>query len=402
MKLDSLFILAVSFLFPSFFSAQELYQMPKNKETRWVSFENIHGEKGKGGMENKGGKGHAFDYVMPGETKDLVNMEGSGTVRRIWMTLDKRNPEMMRTLKIEMFWDHSKKPAVSVPLGDFFGIGLGQRLPFESAFFSDPEGRSFNCSIPMPFKKHARIAITNESKTDYIILYYDIDILLENHEDNMLYFHTFWNRKLPTELGEDFEILPLVEGKGRFLGTNIGVKTDPLYEDTWFGEGEVKMYLDDDTDFATLVGTGTEDYIGTAYGQGTFDHQYQGCLIADAQKGLYTFYRYHVPDPVYFRNNIKVTIQQIGGAPSERIPSLLKNGAQMKLVSIHNGNNFMSLLDGDITYNADGTDLPQGWTNFYRQDDVSATAYFYFDKPASNLPSLSSLETRTSQLPSKE
>ena len=399
MKLKSLSILAFAFLISNIFIAQELYQMPMNKKTRWVSFENIHGTKGKGGMENQGAKGHAFDYILPGESKDLVNIEGSGTVRRIWMTLDKRDPEMMRTLKIEMFWDHSEKPAVSVPLGDFFGTGLGQRLPFESAFFSDPEGRSFNCSIPMPFKEHARIAISNESKADFIILYFDVDILLENHEEDMLYFHAYWNRELPTELGNDFEILPLVEGKGRFLGTNIGIKTGSLYEDTWFGEGEVKMYLDGDSDFATLVGSGTEDYIGTAYGQGTFNHQYQGCLIADSQKGLYCFYRYHVPDPVYFNNNIKVTIQQIGGAPSERIPNLLKNGAKMKLVTIHNGNNFMSLLDGDITYNSDGTDLPQGWANFYRQDDVSATAYFYLDKPASTLPSLASLETRTSQLP---
>ena len=382
-------------------SAQELYQMPKNKETRWISFENIKGQKGRGGLENKGAKGHAFDYIMPGKSVDLVNFAGSGTIRRIWLTLSRRDPEMMRSLKIEMFWDASEKPAVSVPLGDFFGVGLGQRVPFESAFFSDPEGRSFNCSIPMPFKDHARIVITNDSKTEDVILFYDVDVLLEEHSDDMLYFHAYWNRELPTKLGQDFEILPHVEGRGRFLGTNIGVKTNPLYEDTWFGEGEVKVYLDGDTQTPTLVGSGTEDYIGTAYGQGTFNHLYQGSLIADAQKGVYAFYRYHVPDPVYFYDTIKVTIQQIGGAPQERLVKLIANGAILKPITIHNELQFTNLLDKNVQYKADGTDLPKGWVNFYRQDDVSATAYFYLDKPVSSLPSLISVENRTNQLPEK-
>lgn len=392
----------ILFFSSGFLFGQELYQMPESKETRWISFENSKGEKEKGGLENKGAKGHAFDFIMPGKSVDLVNFEGGGTIRRIWLTLSRREPEMMRSLRLEMFWDHSEKPAVSVPLGDFFGVGLGQRLPFESVFFSDPEGRSFNCSVPMPFKKHARISITNDSKTDYTILFYDVDILLEEHNEDMLYFHAYWNRSLETTLGEDFEILPLLEGNGRFLGTNIGVKTNPLYEDTWFGEGEVKIYLDGDTQNPTLVGTGTEDYIGTAYGQGTFDHLYQGCLIANAQKGVYAFYRYHVPDPVYFYGDIKVAIQQIGGAPQEKLVKLIANGAKLKPITIHNGLKFTNLLDEEAQYKADGTDLPKGWINFYRQDDVSATAYFYLDKPSSSLPPLTGLENRVVQLPSKE
>lgn len=92
-------------------------------------------------------------------------------------------------------------------------------------------------------------------------------------------------------MGKNFEILPLIKGKGRFLGTNIGVLTNERYENTWFGEGEVKMYIDGDTEFPSLVGSGTEDYIGTAYRQGTFNHQYQGCLLADETKGAFSFYR---------------------------------------------------------------------------------------------------------------
>lgn len=381
--------------------AQELFQMPKGQETRWVSFENISGKKGIGGQENQGAKGHAFDYIKAGESKEIVNIEGSGTIRRIWLTLSRRSPEMLRSLRIEMYWDGSEKPAVSAPIGDFFGVGLGLRVPFESALFSDPEGRSFNCFIPMPFRESARITITNDSKEDYTILFYDVDILMEQHEKDMLYFHTYWSRSLATTLGKDFEILPRLEGAGRFLGTNIGILTNPLYEDTWWGEGEVKVYLDGDAAFPSLVGSGTEDYVGTAYGQGTFDHQYQGSLIADPDKGQFAFYRYHIPDPVFFYKNIKVSIQQIGGAPIEKLLQLQKNGARLQAISIHAGLDFVKLLEGEQAIDLNDPDLPKGWTNFYRQDDVSAAAYFYLNKPSSNLPTIGNLQNRTAQLPSK-
>lgn len=306
--------------------AQELYEMPKEKYTKWISFENRSGTKGTGATSNKGAKGYAFDYLKAGDSIDIVNLEGSGTVRRIWMTFNDRSPKMLRSIKIEMFWDDSDKPAVSAPIGDFFGIGLGQRLPFESALFSDPEGRSFNCILPMPFKKKARITLTNESDTDLIQLFYDVDLLMEEHEDDMLYFHTFWSRENKTKLGKDFAILPKVSGRGRFLGTNIGIKTDPVYEDTWYGEGEVKMYVDGDKTSPTIVGTGTEDYIGTAYGQQTYSHLYQGSPIADAKKGLFAFYRFHIPDPIYFYQDLKVTIQVIGGAGKEKVQEFINKG----------------------------------------------------------------------------
>lgn len=382
--------------------SQELFQLPEGKQTRWVSFENTSGQKGAGGRENQGAKGHAFDHIKAGESVDLVDLEGSGTVRRIWLTLSNRSPEMLRSLRIEMFWDGSRKPAVSAPLGDFFGVGLGQRLPFESALFSDPEGRSFNCFIPMPFKKSAKITIFNDSDEDLIALFYEVDILLEEHGEGMLYFHTYWSRALETALGEDFEILPAVEGAGRFLGTNIGVLTNERYEDTWWGEGEVKIYLDGDGEFPTLVGTGTEDYIGTAYGQGTYDHLYQGSLIADPETGRFAFYRYHIPDPVYFYENIKVAIQQIGGAPKEKAIQFIEDGTALKPVSIHNGLEFIKLLEREQPTGLNSPDLPKGWTNFYRRDDVSATAYFYLDKPANSLPPIGDLQNRTVRLPAKK
>ncbi|MEZ4991949.1 MAG: glycoside hydrolase family 172 protein [Saprospiraceae bacterium] len=381
---------------------QELFQMPIGKQTRWVSFENRSGQKGAGGLENRGAKGHAFDHIKAGGSIDLVNMEGSGTVRRIWMTISQRDPEMLRSLRLEMFWDGSDKPAVSAPLGDFFGEGLGQKVPFESALFADPEGRSFNCFVPMPFREGARITISNDADKDLIAIFYDVDILLEEHQADMLYFHTYWSRSLETALAEDFEILPQVEGAGRFLGTNIGVLTNEAYEDTWWGEGEVKIYLDGDQEEPTLVGSGTEDYIGTAYGQGTYDHLYQGSLIADSKTGQFAFYRYHIPDPVFFDNNIKVTIQQIGGAPKDRVIKFLAKGVELQPISIHNDLVFTKLLEREQPLDLKDPDLPQGWTNFYRRDDVSATAYFYLDQPTNTLPAIGDLQNRTAQLRSNK
>lgn len=380
--------------------SQEIYEMPEEKRvTRWTSFENQEGKKGSGGMENQGAKGHAFDRIPAGERIDLVNIKGSGVINRIWLTVNDRSPEMLRSLRIEVFWDGRKKPAVSVPLGDFFGIGLGRRVAFESAFFTDPEGRSFNCFIPMPFKEEARISIVNDSGKDLNALFYDVNLVKTDHnEKEILYFHAYWNRDSKTGLKEDFKVLPRVEGKGRFLGTNIGVLTNQMYEDTWWGEGEVKIYLDKDTEYPTLVGSGTEDYIGTAWGQGTFDHLYQGSLIADKEEGVFAFYRYHILDPVYFYDDIKVTIQQIGGAPKEKVRELMAKGAELIPLTVDHAPHFTRLLEMSDPPDIGDPEFPEGWTNFYRRDDVSSTAYFYLDKPANNLPALEEVDKRVERL----
>ena len=251
-----------------------------------------------------------YDWIDVGETKTVFDVKGSGMIHRMWFTIRDRSPEMLRSLKLEMYWDNAEKPAVSVPFGDFFSIGLGKKTSFENAFFSDPEGRSFNCRIPMPFRKAGKITITNESPIQLELIFYDINYSLNlRHDREVLYFHSYWNREQKTELAKDFEILPKVQGKGRFLGTNIGVIENSVYEGSWWGEGEVKMYIDGDTDYPTLSGTGTEDYIGTAWGQGKFNHLNQGCLIA-GEEGQWCFYRFHVPDPVYFYSECRVTIQQ--------------------------------------------------------------------------------------------
>ena len=375
--------------------SQEIYNMPVSTQTGWSSFENKGGVKGQGGKENKGAKGHPMEMLNPKESKVLLNIQGAGVIQRIWLTLNHRSPHILRSIRFDMYWDGSTKPAVSVPLSDFFGIGLGRTTAFQNAFFSNPEGRSFNCYIPMPFRKGARIIITNESDSTET-LFYDINFVrVKEHPGNVLYFHAFWNRNNLTRLGEDFEILPKINGKGRFLGCNLGIIADSVYGKSWWGEGEVKMYVDGDTKLPTLIGTGTEDYIGTAWGQGAFSHQYQGCPIADEPNRQWTFYRYHIPDPVYFATDIRVVIQQMGGDMTASVKKIAEGGAKLIPVTVATQNDLLKLLEMNPVPKISDQNFPEGWTNFYRLDNYSATAYFYLDKPVNSLPALAIVGDRT-------
>lgn len=395
---------SLAFLF-SFVSlslyAQEWYKMPKDTETRWASFENPSAAKGKGGAENKRAKGHPSEMFKPGETKTLLDNTGAGIIQRIWMTISDRTPHVLRSIKIEMYWDGATAPAVSAPLGDFFGLALGRKVAFENALFSDPEGRSFTCYIPMPYRKHARIVLVNESDKT-VNLFYDVNFQqVKSHDAEVLYFHTWWNRIAKTELAKDFVILPTVTGKGRFLGTNMGIITDPLYEKSWWGEGEVKIYTDGDGELPTLNGTGTEDYIGTGWGQGQFVHRYQGCIVADEASRQWAFYRYHIPDPVYFQSNCKATIQIMGGEMTDNVRRYSKNGAALIPVTVASEKEFIKLFERTPLLQLNDSTFPQGWTNFYRSDDVSATAYFYLNSPTNGLPAIQPATVRMQDLPEK-
>jgi len=376
-----------------------LFEKPKGVQTRWTSFENLTGEREQAALTNMGAKGAAFDTIPAGASRTLLDVEGCGTVHRIWITIDNREPEMLRGLRLEMFWDGCAKPAVSTPFGDFFGIGLGHRTAFECALFSDPEGRSFNCFIPMPFRTGARIVVTNDSDKPLHHIFYDINFTLqESHSAETLYFHAHWRRESPNELGKDFAILPHVSGSGRFLGSNVGVIVNPDYEGAWWGEGEVKVRFGNDTR-PTLCGSGTEDYIGTGWGQGQYTHRTQGCPLADSATGRYCFYRYHVDDPVYFDDGCEVTIQTIGGTGVKKVISLIDRGVPAIPVSIDLGANggFFGLFEPGAPDLRDPK-MQEGWCNFWRQEDWSSTAYFYLDRPESNLPPLEPIESRVTHL----
>jgi hypothetical protein len=364
--------------------AQTLFELPEGVEPRWASGENPKGEKGRGGQANGGRKGSPTVPIKAGESRVLAEATGtSGTVRRIWMTFPDRSPRMLRSLRIDMYWDGALRPAVSAPLGDFFGVGLGQTPIFQSALFSNPEGRSFNCVIPMPFRTGMRIVMTNESDSNLDELFYDVDYTLgDKHGANMLYFHAHYRRENPTQLQRDYELLPRIEGRGRYLGTNIGVAVNQReYFNTWWGEGEIKIYLDGDREFPTLAGTGTEDYIGTAWGQGQYANLYQGSPVADERNMRWCFYRYHIPDPIYFYKDIRVTMQQIGYLADHSRGPFVRTGR--KLYRAGPGR-----VEMDIS--KDG--------KFEREDDWSSCTYFYLERPENNLPALDPVNKRTEGL----
>ena len=380
-------------------TGNNLFEFDKNIETRWSSPENPNGERGAGGKSNNTAKGHPCDSIAAGQSYDLLNIQGQGIVNRMWITISDRSPEMLRSLKIEMFWDNETKPAVSVPFGDFFGVGLGKTTAFQNTLFANAEGRSFNCFIQMPFKKGAKIVVTNESKKTLDQIFFDVDYsLLKTWNDDNLYFHAFWQRDTATQLAKDFELLPNVEGFGRYLGTNIGVAANPIYKDVWFGEGEVKMYMDGDKEYPTIVGTGTEDYIGTAYGQGKFINNYSGCSVADTVLREWAFYRYHIPDPVFFKQNMRVALQQISGYFTAKVAKYQEQGLPLIPVATFRKGEVHKFYEKDKITKLDSTKMAQGWTNFYSKDDVSATAYFYLNKPSSNLPPLQAVGMRTVKL----
>lgn len=373
-------------------SAQKVYEMPTNVQSRVSSFENPNGVKGNGGKTNKTAKGNAFETIKGGETKTLIDVDGQGIIQRIWLTVN-RSPMMLRSLRLKMFWDGETKPAVDVPMGDFFVFNLGKDAPFQSEFFSSGEGRSFNCYIPMPFRKHARITLTNEGK-ETCMLFYDVDFLMTPVATSALYFHAFWTRKWTGNLGDDFEMLPKVNGRGRFLGVSVGLNVDSSYGKTWWGEGEVKMFLDGDSKYPTINGTGSEDYLGSAWGLGKFVNRYQGCTIASDSTREYDFYRWHVPDAIYFNKDIRVAIQQIGGGMSGEVQQLFKQGVKLQPVSVAQDDGFLRLFEMANPPSLNDTNFPVGWVNFYRIDDYSSVSYFYLDKPSDNLPALPGVSAR--------
>ncbi len=383
----------------------EMFLRPRGVSTRWASFENPTGAKASAGKRNRGGKGFPCDVIRHGEARTLADIEGQGIITRIWMTVNARTPRTLRELRIDIYWDDAKTPAVSAPLGDFFGFGLARMATFESTLFASPEGRSFNSFAQMPFRRNARIVFTNESPETDVVLFYDVDYLLvDSLSEDALYFHAAWRRENPTVLRRDFEILPRVKGAGRFMGCCVGVIADPVYETAWWGEGEVKMYLDDDGEHPTLCGTGTEDYIGTGWGQETYTQMYQGCTVADAASRQWAFYRQHVIDPVYFTRGCRVTLQQIGGAVKDTFLRLVReNRAQAVPVTVSSGDgDYIRLLEEASPAPVEERGAPNGWVNFYRRDDVSACACFYLDSPENGLAPLAPVADRIAGTPSAE
>ncbi|WP_306568438.1 glycoside hydrolase family 172 protein [Faecalispora jeddahensis] len=365
---------------------EHLYESKPGVETRWASHENPNGAKGAGGMARGGRKGAAWFPLNNGEDAVLAHAENTrGMIRRIWITINQRTAQTLRGVILECYWDGAETPAVTAPIGDFFCHGAGRMAVVKNALFSSPEGRSFVCFVPMPFFTGMKIIVKNRSGVNIEHFYYDVDYTLgDTLNENTLYFHAFFNRENPTSMGRDFELLPKIQGRGRFLGVNLGVRCNTeKYFKTWWGEGEFKAYIDGDTEYPTICGTGVEDYVSTAWGQDYYCDLYHGSQVYDTETMEIACYRLHVPDPIYFSRDIRVTIQQIGGIDTNDFDGKARFHMNQLLYS----HEYHSVNGGMIDFPVvkDSPVLP---LLFEREEDWSCCTYFYLDHPENGLPVL--------------
>jgi hypothetical protein len=364
---------------------------PPGRTTRWFSAENPLGLPGGAHPGNDGRKRRASVDLPPGGRLDLAVVEGqSGIIRRIWLTffgLRLRDcPHFLRGLRLEVVYEGKTRPAVNVPVGDFFCQGLGRAGAFENAYFSSPEGRSLVSCLPMPFRQGVRLTLVNDSPFLCRKVYYEVDATVgDDLSADIGYLHAHWRRETRTRMGEDYAILPRVAGRGRFLGACVSVLPDRnRYGMTWWGEGEVKVYLDGDQGRPALCGTGTEDYIGTGWGQRQFAQLYQGSPVSEKceREFAYAFYRLHGPDPVDFHREIRVTIQQIGSwSRVEDLRGILEKGTDLRLKG---GEPFVAPESGPLP----------SFSHFEREDDWSSLCWFYLDRPENELPPPGTYEDR--------
>jgi len=312
-----------------------LYRLSDAK-TRSISPENFSGEKGKGGMADpadrdkinvanasfsardlgQGWKINPFVRIKPGETFTMAEITGPGAIQHIWMTPTGK----WRFSILRIYWDDETEPSVECPVGDFFGMGWNEYSPLVSAPICVNPGSAFNSYWTMPFRKKCRITMENINESEAMTLYYQIDYTLTDVPADAGYFHAQFRRQNPDE-SSVYTIVDGVKGKGHYVGVYLawGVNNNG-----WWGEGEIKFYLDGDTKFPTICGTGTEDYFCGSYnfdrdGKYTvFCTPYTGLAQVIHPDGTYNsqqrfgLYRWHIMDPVRFDNDLKVTIQDLG------------------------------------------------------------------------------------------
>jgi len=305
--------------------------------TRSISAENFAGEKGKGGMAAKGtgekaatGLGQGWKVspcitVRAGATVTLADIKGAGAIQHVWITT---HPKNWRRLVLRMYWDGEKTPSVETPLGDFFCMGWCERANLASlAVCVNPAG-GFNSYWEMPFRKSARVTLENLSLDEVGGFFYQITYALTEVGEDAAYFHAQWRRDNPLKFKEDHTILDGVKGWGHYVGTYVawGVNNSG-----WWGEGEIKFFMDGDRKFPTICGTGTEDYFCGAWDfeqpEGhycEFSTAYSGLPQVIRPDGLYRaqqrfgMYRWHIADPVRFEKDLKVTIQALGWRKREQ------------------------------------------------------------------------------------
>jgi len=345
-----------------------------NAQTRSISAENFTGAKGQAGQATSGtgaiagrelGQGWKISpsiHIPAHATVTLADITGPGAIQHIWLTC---HPTFWRRLVLRAYWDGEETPSIEVPLGDFFANGWCARCNITSLPVAVNPAGGFNSYWEMPFRQHARITVENLSPDELNGFYYQITYTLTEVPDSRAYFHAQWRRSNPLPYQQVHTLLDGVHGQGHYVGTYLawGVNNNG-----WWGEGEVKFYMDGDQEWPTICGTGTEDYFGGAWnfehpqGQyGVFSGPYTGVPQVIAPDGLYRaqqrfgLYRWHLMDPIRFQQDLRVTIQALG---------------------------WRSPLEGKGRY------LPL-------QDDIASTVFWYQAEPHapfSTLPGLNDLE----------
>jgi len=257
--------------------------------------------------------------VAPGETFEIANIEGPGAIQQIWLTPTGN----WRFSILRIYWDDQKHPSVECPVGDFFACGWGKYAQVSSLAICVNPGSAFNCYWEMPFQKKCRMTLSNLDDKE-MVLYYQINYTLTEIPSDAAYFHAQFRRTNPLPYKEDYTILDGVSGKGHYVGTYMawGVNNNG-----WWGEGEIKFYMDGDDKFPTICGTGTEDYFCGSYnfdvgkengGYREFTTPYAGLPQVLRPDGLYQsntrfgMYRWHIMDPIRFQSELRVTIQALG------------------------------------------------------------------------------------------
>lgn len=339
-------------------------------QSRSISAENFSGAKGQGGMATEGtgavaarelGQGWKVSpsiHIAGNSTATLAEIDGPGAIQQIWLTV---HPQHWRRLVLRIYWDGEESPSVETPIADFFCNGWTERCNVTSlAICVNPAG-GFNSYWEMPFRQHARITVENLAPDEVRGFYYQINYALTEVPEDAAYFHAQWRRSNPLAYQDVHTILDGVQGQGHFVGVYMAWQVNTT---GWWGEGEIKFYLDGDGEWPTICGTGTEDYFGGAWNfefpkgeYGVFSSPYSGMPQVIKPDGLYRsqqrfgLYRWHIVDPIRFREDLRVTIQALG---------------------------WRSQLEGKSRY------LPL-------QDDIASTAFWYQAEPHAPFPALPDL-----------
>ncbi|MFI5153648.1 MAG: glycoside hydrolase family 172 protein [Chitinophagales bacterium] len=306
-------------------------------KTRSISPENYKGEVGKGGMATIGtGSGPARDLgqgwkinpcvVIKGKsTFTVAEIDGPGSIQHIWMT----PTGTWRYSILRFYWDDETTPSVEVPVGDFFGMGWGSYAPIHSLAVCVNPGSAFNCYWPMPFRRKCKITLENIDDKE-MVLFYQVDYILTEVTSDAAYFHAQFRRVNPLPYKTNYTLVDSISGRGQYVGTYLAWG---VHNNGWWGEGEIKFYMDGDKDFPTICGTGTEDYFCGSYDFDTkkknksgveetdytpFSTPYTGLaqvIRGDGHYGIaqrFGLYRWHITDPIRFEKNLRVTIQALG------------------------------------------------------------------------------------------